>query len=280
MSDDDLIRRGDISAWMTKFGFGGTEMSAAIAAIPAIHHEPVTVEVKPLVWDADGRKLSMVSSMAFSKSYDLDGYDCLRKEGYGLGMSYIIWPDSIISNKWNVYGTSDGLFIPDIAGEDAAKSAAQADYERSTLHVITARPAAEVRAKGWSAAIEAAAQAIETQGDSVATEALGQQICCNGQMCGCQGATVEDWLLHQIRSTTPPANIATLLAAHDTRIRSEELAKVIEEAGDGLMAKHTTYMVSKGRNLGDYTSQFSLAADAIDAMHTPESRAIAESSEK
>lgn len=45
-----------------------------------------------------------------------------------------------------------------------------------------------------------AIDAISTCGDSAVTEALGQRICCNGQMCGCRGATVEDMLVHSIRA--------------------------------------------------------------------------------
>ena len=63
-----------------------------------------------------------------------------------------------------------------------------------------------------AAAYEAAAQTVATQGDSSATEALGQRICCSGHMCGCQGATVEDWLLHLIRALTPDDATAALAA--------------------------------------------------------------------
>ena len=104
---------------------------ALIAALPAQE-----VRVKPLVWDVDGRKLHMDQTMAFSKSYDWDGWDCFRQEGYGLGASYIIWPDSILSERWNLYGTIDGLFIPDLNGDAAAKAAAQADYERRILTAL------------------------------------------------------------------------------------------------------------------------------------------------
>lgn len=52
----------------------------------------------------------------------------------------------------------------------------------------------------WNAAVDACAGEIQTQGDSAATEALGQRLCCTGQHCGCQGSTVEDWLLHCIRA--------------------------------------------------------------------------------
>jgi hypothetical protein len=82
--------------------------------------------------------------MAFSKSYDWDGWDCFRQEGYGLGASYIIWPDSIGSVRWNLYGTIDGLFITDLNGEDAAKAAAQQDYAARIMAAIDVVDVAEL----------------------------------------------------------------------------------------------------------------------------------------
>ena len=105
-------------------------------AVKALTAVAPGVRVKPLAWDADGRKLHMDQTMAFSKSYDWDGWDCFRQEGYGLGASYIIWPDSIGSVRWNLYGTIDGLVITDLNGEDAAKAAAQADYEARILAAL------------------------------------------------------------------------------------------------------------------------------------------------
>lgn len=74
------------------------------------------------------------------------------------------------------------------------------EYIRRDPAVLAALP--EVQAL-IAAAYEAAAQTVATQGDSSATEALGQRICCSGHMCGCRGATVEEWLLHLIRALTP-----------------------------------------------------------------------------
>jgi hypothetical protein len=88
----------------------------------------MTILVAPLVWDHDGRLLRLDDTMNMSKAYDWDGYECLRQEGYGLGCGYIIWPDSICSRWWNVYGTFDGLYIQNLDGEEAAKKRAQANY--------------------------------------------------------------------------------------------------------------------------------------------------------
>jgi septal ring factor EnvC (AmiA/AmiB activator) len=38
--------------------------------------------------------------------------------------------------RWNLYGTIDGLFITDLNGEDAAKAAAQADYEARIIAAL------------------------------------------------------------------------------------------------------------------------------------------------
>jgi hypothetical protein len=108
--------------------------------------QPVgAVKVKPLVWDFDGRKLRMDDTMAFSKSYDWDGYECFRQEGYGLGCGYIIWPDKIGGSRWSLYGMADGLFVTDITSVEAAKAAAQADYEARILSALEPDPLADPR---------------------------------------------------------------------------------------------------------------------------------------
>lgn len=121
------------------------------------------VRVKPLVWDVDGRSLHMDHTMAFSKSYNWDGWDCFRQEGYGIGASYIIWPDSICIEKWNLYGTADGLFVNDLRGEGAAKAAAQADYEARILSALELTPDTS-QIDAIRAALEVAAREAETEG--------------------------------------------------------------------------------------------------------------------
>jgi len=111
------------------------DTTAALAARDARVRDAAR-EVKPLVWDFDGRLLRLDGTMQFSKGYDWDGYECCRQEGYGLGCAYIIWPDNIGSNSWNVYGTFDGLYIHGVNGEEAAKAAAQADYEACILSAL------------------------------------------------------------------------------------------------------------------------------------------------
>lgn len=77
------------------------------------------------------------------------------------------------------------------------------------------------------AMVEAAANVLDTHGDSAATEALGQRLCCNGQMCGCRGASVGDYLQHLIRALTPADALAKLAA-----IRAEERAATWRAAAD------------------------------------------------
>lgn len=130
--------------------------TATLAArIPA---DPVTnadccqaVRVKPLVWEHGRNGLRMDSTMMMGMGYDFDTMELTRQEGYGFGCSYIIWAISsgLGKKSWNVYGILDGIFIQDITSEDAAKAAAQADYEariRSALTIAPAPDAAKVAA--------------------------------------------------------------------------------------------------------------------------------------
>lgn len=84
-----------------------------------------------------------------------------------------------------------------------------------------------------AAAYEAAVQTIDTAGDCAVTDALGQQLCCSGQDCGCQGATVGEYLTHLIRALTPAdataALDALLLAERNKALR--DAAEVCVEYG-------------------------------------------------
>ncbi len=74
------------------------------------------------------------------------------------------------------------------------------------------------------AAFELAAQVLDDHGDSAATEALGQRLCCSGQDCGCRGATVGEYLQHLIRSMTfsdLPADVITATANQAVRFGME-----------------------------------------------------------
>ena len=115
------------------------------------------------------------------------------------------------------------------------------EYIRRDPAVLAALP--EVQAM-IAAAYEAAAQTVATQGDSSATEALGQRICCSGHMCGCRGATVEEWLLHLIRALTPADATAAL-----ARIVREAEARGMERAAARARVYASNYeQSSDGRN--------------------------------
>lgn len=93
-------------------------------------------QVKSLVWDRDGRKLALDDTMQMGLGYDWDGYEVMRQEAYGKDCGYIIWPDRIGSEVWNLYGTANGLYVQNLKGEDAAKGAAQADYEARIISAL------------------------------------------------------------------------------------------------------------------------------------------------
>lgn len=104
-----------------------------------------TVEpVAALVWDEDGRALSMDDTMSMGKGYDWDGFECFRQEAYGKDCGYIIWPDHIGRRKWNLYGTADGLYVQNLDGELGAKLRAQQDYS-SRLTPTAAQEARDAR---------------------------------------------------------------------------------------------------------------------------------------
>lgn len=96
-------------------------------------------------------------------------------------------------------------------------------------------------------AFEAAAQTIDTAGDGVVAEALGQRLCCSGYHCGCMGADVSTYLQHIIRALTP----ADATAALD-RIKRQARAEGMRRAaticnrsyGDGLGAAHKAILAA------------------------------------
>jgi hypothetical protein len=61
-------------------------------------------------------------------------------------------------------------------------------------------------------ALEWAIREIDTCGDGVVANALGQQICCSGYHCGCQGADVGAYLTAAIRAIiNDPAKLAEIV---------------------------------------------------------------------
>jgi len=104
MADKDMIRRGNVLPTMNEFGFGGTKLGDAVAALPA-----VTPKVKQLVWDAIAERVQ--EAVGFNAIYQIRiGTDGLvRWQGEYMGV-------------WN-----------DAASVDDAKAVCQADHEARIL---------------------------------------------------------------------------------------------------------------------------------------------------
>ena len=74
-------------------------------------------------------------------------------------------------------------------------------YILATPEALAASPeVAKLVAEAEARGMERALETMKTTGDSAVTEAMGQRLCCNGQDCGCHGATVEQYLEHLIRA--------------------------------------------------------------------------------
>ena len=95
------------------------------------------IRVKPLVWEFDGNRVRLDSTMAFGKGYNYDGLEMARREAVGVGAAYLIWPDSLASSVFSLYGAADGLYMQNLT-EQQAVDAAQADYERRALEPLEA----------------------------------------------------------------------------------------------------------------------------------------------
>lgn len=91
--------------------------------------------VKPLEWSIDSHVVRFDDTMAFSKSYDWEGWD-LREEAHGPTGSYAIWRECLTCDEYSLYGTADGIYIQGGLTEEAAKAAAQADYAARILSAI------------------------------------------------------------------------------------------------------------------------------------------------
>ena len=85
------------------------------------------IPVKPLVWDQDARFIRLDDTMIFSKGYDYDGLELCREEAHSVVGGYMIWPDSIASDVFNLYCTKDGAYWQDLS-RDEAKAASTTHY--------------------------------------------------------------------------------------------------------------------------------------------------------
>lgn len=117
MSDNDLIRRGDALAAVQGFGYGW-HAEEVIAALPA-----VTVGVRKLVWEGDGHW----------HSGDNEGW--LEEANTPFGWGYAIEFGTTRQSPWVVSNTF-GETLTGFDDPDAAKAAAQADYEQRILAAL------------------------------------------------------------------------------------------------------------------------------------------------
>ena len=85
------------------------------------------IPVKPIQWDQDARFIRLDETMMFSKGYDYDGLELCREEAHSVVGDYMIWPDSIASDVFNLYCTKDGAYFQDLS-RDEAKAAATGHY--------------------------------------------------------------------------------------------------------------------------------------------------------
>jgi hypothetical protein len=106
--------------------------------------------------------------------------------------------DAIIPRIWMppLWEVGDGIIPTDGQCELDDVSYILATPEALASSPEVAALVAEAEARGMERALET----MKTAGDSAVTEAMGQRLCCNGQDCGCHGATVEQYLEHLIRA--------------------------------------------------------------------------------
>ena len=115
-NDNDLIRSGDVKAIVPPLW--QHSLFPAIAAIPAA--PAPTVKVKPLVWAQEGKQpehaVSIVGTYLLVK--DFDGWRWMRVVG----------------------GSLADVCLDPFPSPEAAKSAAQADYDARILAAIKVTP--------------------------------------------------------------------------------------------------------------------------------------------
>lgn len=126
-NDDDLIRRGDARRVMLAYAssYSAQEAETAIAALPA-----VTVRVKPLVWEDFG-DWGAKASAYYQANYLIQFWK--GREQFEVALSYPGYQTGFDGDRWH-------------HTLDAAKAAAQADYEARILAALdTPAPAPDVQ---------------------------------------------------------------------------------------------------------------------------------------
>ena len=151
MNDNDLIRRGDAKKIARAFCVGGYEgeIDEAFDALPAAsatQHDFVQPTVKPLVW----RTIQ-------------DKYDGGR-EHYGTGaFGHWYCVHRRKSGVWDIVHHVDGkpIHLEPCDTLDAAKSAAQADYEARILSVLDMHPTVSPELLAMTHDVAALVEALE-----------------------------------------------------------------------------------------------------------------------
>ena len=119
--------------------------------------------------------------------------------------------------------------VAEIARLTAALSEAQFERDNNRAKLEVAKYDRDTARAETAMAFEVAAQELDPRGDRAVSNALGQQLCCSGQMCGCQGADVGSFLQYLIRALTP-THATAALAARDKATREQALLEAAHVA--------------------------------------------------
>ena len=126
MSDNDLIRRGEVREFLQQCGLMGNHPNDPLAVmfneIPAV--QPT---VKPLVWEGEGHWFSG----------DNEGW--LEEANTPFGWGYAVESGNLNDGPW-IISNSFGETLTGFDNPEAAKAAAQADYEARILSVLDMQP--------------------------------------------------------------------------------------------------------------------------------------------
>lgn len=168
----DAAVQAALEAWPRSgvpYDFPIVMLAALTAALP---HLPLGFDVKKLEW-VDAKGVSEATE-------------------FGRLMRYFAVHVTNGKGEYSWTLEFNGKFFRQSKTLDEAKSIAQADFERRVRECIIAKPVdvAAIRRQ----AFEDACDVIDGNGE------YDQQLCCNGHMCGCKGATVHQQMKHYIRA--------------------------------------------------------------------------------
>ena len=142
MTDNDMIRRGDARAAI-QLGDTVTKMQARIASIPAVDADPVCTDCggSGITYQTERRCACQTSIPAVQPTVKplvwLDSQQGRYSESRAIGILYSIRLGSDGVTRWQA-----GHMGPwhEVASIEAAKAAAQADYEARILSALDTQP--------------------------------------------------------------------------------------------------------------------------------------------